>query len=232
MLELYLNTIYPFIKLSYLYPNENIGKNKNKVDTNTLLNLTYSYKEEPLIINSYYIENLILKNSSIPYYTSNSEESIKVYKVWDIKGITEEGIKISYWNSNMNKPKSTYLLFTDIESITFTYIHWTRTNQIFNYFRNIIRNKYNEDIETNKEYKIKEKDILKLREVCSKVLEVKDKEYSLKYLPTYRGNFFGNYEYNETYYNQLLYTISKIRIDKGEVYNRSKEKEYTLKALW
>ena len=58
--------------------------------------------------------------------------------------------------------------------------------------------------------KVSYEKLCQLRDYCACILVYREK--APKLLPTVSGFFFGNTEYNELYFEQLVYTLSKLSI--------------------
>lgn len=68
----------------------------------------------------------------------------------------------------------------------------------------------------------------KYNKVTGKVLSRKSRKYCAEHLPTQDGFFFGNTDYNEYYYNDLLYTKDRLEyilnhynVDSAKIYYSS-----------
>ena len=91
-------------------------------------------------------------------------------------------------------------------SIRYDAIYWRKANHIHKWFVDNVQNG-NDDC---KDYYLSLKTLLKLREVCYKVLDERNEELSKKLLPTYQGCFYGSYEYDDYYYDAVRYTANSI----------------------
>jgi len=91
-------------------------------------------------------------------------------------------------------------------SIRYDAIYWRKANHIHKWFVDNVQNG-NDDC---KDYYLSLKTLLKLREVCYKVLDERNEELSKKLLPTYQGFFYGSYEYDDYYYDAVRYTAKSI----------------------
>ena len=88
--------------------------------------------------------------------------------------------------------------------------YWRKANQIHNWF---IEN-CADGVDDCKPITVTEKDLVKLRELCKKVL--KDHSKAKELLPTQEGFFFGSTDYDDWYYKDLEYTVKALKdIDAG-----------------
>ena len=85
-------------------------------------------------------------------------------------------------------------------------MYWRKANQFHNWF---IEN-YNNGVDNNdgKQIKVTYKQVEEFLEVIRKVLE--SKEIAEEVLPTIRGFFFGDTEYNEYYFEDLEETFKDL----------------------
>ena len=89
--------------------------------------------------------------------------------------------------------------------------YWRKANQIHHWFVENIQNG-NDD---QREYIVSKKRLIELLETCYEVLKyvdlkesiVKDEEAVRGLLPTYKGFFFGRYDYGEDYIDDIKNTI-------------------------
>lgn len=82
-------------------------------------------------------------------------------------------------------------------------IYWRKCNQIHGFFDRICC-----EVENCKSYPITISQLSALKEICEEVLD--NPSLAKEKLPTMRGFFFGGYDYDEYYFNQLKYTVEKI----------------------
>ena len=85
-------------------------------------------------------------------------------------------------------------------------IYWRKANYINKWFESHL--KCNGYIENLSRYPINKRILSSLKTDCRKVLT--NHELAPILIPTQHGPFFGSYEYDESYFNQLLYTIDNI----------------------
>ena len=89
------------------------------------------------------------------------------------------------------------------EDDDFIEIYWRKCNQVHGFFDRICGG-----VENCRDYPITIPQLLALKELCQEVLD--NPGLASEKLPIMRGFFFGCYEYDEFYFNQLKYTIEKI----------------------
>ena len=83
-------------------------------------------------------------------------------------------------------------------------IYWRKANQIHGWFVDIIQ--HGED--DGGVYYISWGVLQDLKDICKQVLE--DRSSAEELLPTREGPFFGSYEYDDSYFENLQDTIEKI----------------------
>lgn len=82
-------------------------------------------------------------------------------------------------------------------------IYWRKCNQIHSWFDNLVGG-----VENCEDYPVTIKDLEKLRDDCKWVLN--DRSMAGDILPVMRGCFFGGYDYDEYYFEQLEYTVKEL----------------------
>lgn len=82
-------------------------------------------------------------------------------------------------------------------------IYWRKANQIHGWF-----DRFFGGVENCEEYNVTIDTLKLLKADCEKVLN--DEVASEQVLPIMKGSFFGNYEYDELYFQKLKYTVDKI----------------------
>jgi hypothetical protein len=101
-------------------------------------------------------------------------------------------------------------------------IYWRKCNQIHGFFDRICG-----EVENCTHYPIKISQLMALKEVCQEVLD--NPSLAEEKLPTMMGFFFGGYDYDEYYFDQLRYTIDQI----NELLERSDDSfEYYYLTWW
>ena len=107
--------------------------------------------------------------------------------------------------------------FTSI-NVSFCVAYWRKANQIHNWF---VKNVQNGKDDCG-EYYVEREQLQKLLNICEYVLQKKDDfEVAKEVLPTSQGFFFGDSQYNDSYYDDLQRTIDKlINILTKEKYNQ------------
>ncbi len=87
-------------------------------------------------------------------------------------------------------------------------IYWRKANHIHGYFERV--KDPNKRLESCEKIEIDEKVLIKLLETCYEVR--KNKELAEKLLPRVEGFFFGSMEYDNSYYEDIDYTIEMIEV--------------------
>jgi hypothetical protein len=117
-------------------------------------------------------------------------------------------------------------------TVQVTCAYWRKSNQIHNWFVDNVQ--AGED--DCKPYYVGRKQLVELRTLCATVLEdvagLTDKDEIATYcdenLPTQAGFFFGSYEYDEYYFDDLKSTIRQI----DSVLTLSDEYDFEYQASW
>ena len=103
---------------------------------------------------------------------------------------------------------------------------WRKANQIHRWFVDNVQ-----DGEDNcAEYFVSGEQLNDLRELCKDVLEHHDTKYSLDNLPPDEGFFFGSYDIDDWYYEDLERTV-KI-VDEIQRTDPELSGEYTYQSSW
>jgi hypothetical protein len=89
-----------------------------------------------------------------------------------------------------------------VKEICLDAMYWRKANAIHGWFVNVVQ--YGED--DCKEYEVDRKQLETLRDLCKDILEHPDAERDEDLEPT-QGFFFGSYEKNEWYYEDLKNTV-------------------------
>jgi hypothetical protein len=97
--------------------------------------------------------------------------------------------------------------------------YWRKANQIHRWF---VDNVQGGDDDC-KPYEVSGEQLLELVKLCKKVL--KNKELAEELLPTQEGFFFGNTNYDEYYYQDLIDTIKQLK-------DVNKDYWYIYQASW
>jgi|1_EtaG_2_1085319.scaffolds.fasta_scaffold02223_10 hypothetical protein len=108
-------------------------------------------------------------------------------------------IKGKKWSAkgDFNKPGK-------LKGVTCNAIYWRKANAIHKWFVDNVQS--GED--NCGTYYVSRQQLIQLKELCEKVLANKDKASEL--LPIHQGFFFGTYEYDERYWDNLTGTIKEI----------------------
>lgn len=104
-----------------------------------------------------------------------------------------------------------------IYSITEDVGYWRKSNQIHKWFVDNVQGG-KDDCES---YDVGYEDLLKLKELCEKVLKTKDTSL----LPPQSGFFFGSTEIDEGYFEDLKYTVKMIE-------DLDPEGDYIYRSSW
>lgn len=111
-------------------------------------------------------------------------------------------------------------------------IYWQKANQIHNWFA---RRLANGDLENCKFYECSRQDLIDLCATCKEVIKAFNEsletgeKIAKELLPTQEGFFFGTYEYNETYVQQLNETITDLE---KVIWNWDTNRIYQYYAWW
>ena len=89
----------------------------------------------------------------------------------------------------------------DVSAVTVELGYWRKANHIHKWFVDNVQN----GVDNCGEYFVSMQDLETLLIICKQVLEDKTKASSL--LPTQQGFFFGGYEYDEWYFDDLESTV-------------------------
>lgn len=84
--------------------------------------------------------------------------------------------------------------------------YWRKANQVHQWFVDNVQS--GED--NCAEYYVSREQLEELLSVCQEVKATKDKEVAEELLPTQAGFFFGSYEIDEWYWEQIDYTIEQL----------------------
>ena len=101
-------------------------------------------------------------------------------------------------------------------------IAWRKRNQIHGYFDRLF-----DEVENCEAYPISIEQLEKLVDTCKTVLENHDSAEDL--LPVRGGIFFGNYEYNDFYFNQVGETMEDL---KNLIKSHDGKTQYYYYAWW
>jgi hypothetical protein len=100
--------------------------------------------------------------------------------------------------------------------------YWRKSNAIHRWFVENVQ----KGIDDCGEYRVSLNQLIKLKEVCTQVLDDKSKADEL--LPTMSGSFFGSTDYDEYYFGDLIQTIEIIE----EVLNYEDGSYYSYQSSW
>lgn len=116
--------------------------------------------------------------------------------------------------------------FNRVSSITEEVMYWRKANQIHNWFVDNVQDG-NDDC---KEYTVSREDLEELLSVCKEVKEDNSKAKDL--LPVAEGFFFGSYEYDEWYFQQIDYTIEELTKLLEEVDKNNCDVDFVYQSSW
>ena len=92
-----------------------------------------------------------------------------------------------------------------LNEITWEAIYWRKANQIHNWF---VEN-CQKGIDECQESEVSIKQLEELKELCKKIMDNHDLAEEL--LPIQKGFFFGGYDYDEYYFNDIERTYEQIK---------------------
>lgn len=103
--------------------------------------------------------------------------------------------------------KSESVRIENPESIVVDYelIYWRKANMIHQWFVDHIQ----EGEDDCGEYSVSLEELEELLNICNKVLE--NSELANELLPTKKGFFFGDTDYGENYFEDIKYTVDKLK---------------------
>lgn len=110
-----------------------------------------------------------------------------------------------------------------------TVIYWRKANAIHKFLSDAIIEKQDLDLYEieNVGYYLVDYEILEsLYQTCQKVLDNHDLASEL--LPTYQGFFYGTYEYDEYYFDNIKYTMNKLE----ELFKHYKKTDTFIYHVW
>ena len=101
-------------------------------------------------------------------------------------------------------------------------IEWRKANQIHGYFDRLC-----DGVENLERYEISFENLQELKEVCRKVLD--NHSLAEKELPVKVGCFFGSYDYDEWYFDEVQCTLNKLN---DVLRNSDSDDEFCYQAWW
>jgi len=115
----------------------------------------------------------------------------------------------------------------ELSKLVFKAAYWRKANQIHHWFVENVQD--GED--DCKRYYVDKEQLIELRKMCEKILNEKDKDKQLKLakklLPPSEGFFFGTYEYDEWYFQDLKDTVKQLKNVEVDSFN-----DYYYQASW
>ena len=115
-----------------------------------------------------------------------------------------------------------YLIKFDENGVDSEAIYWRKCNQIHGFFDNLVGG-----VENCEYYDIELENLYELKRICEEV--IKRPNSAEIELPTQMGFFFGGYEYDEYYFEQIKYTLDKLH----ELFKNHNENDtYRYYAWW
>ncbi len=112
---------------------------------------------------------------------------------------------------------------------------WRKANQVHSWFVD----KVQDGDDNCREYYVSRDELDDLRELCRQVLDMRDRQEANPdealptaddILPVREGFFFGNYEYDEYYYEQVQYTYDTL--DKLLTNDKFKDFDFAYDSSW
>lgn len=94
-----------------------------------------------------------------------------------------------------------------ISSIVEEVAYWRKANQIHRWFVENVQ----EGVDDCKEYYVSFEQLEKLVSICETVLAAKNDTLSASLLPPQQGFFFGSYEFDDWYYENVRNTIDQLK---------------------
>jgi hypothetical protein len=112
-----------------------------------------------------------------------------------------------------------------ISSIVEEVAYWRKANQIHRWFVENVQ----EGVDDCREYYVSFEQLEKLVTICETVLAAKNDTLSASLLPPQQGFFFGSYEFDDWYYENVSNTIDQLKecIINATVDNGSKDYYYS-----
>ena len=112
-----------------------------------------------------------------------------------------------------------------ISSIVEEAAYWRKANQIHRWFVENVQ----EGVDDCREYYVSFEQLEKLLSICETVLAAKNDTLSASLLPPMQGFFFGSYEFDDWYYENVSNTIDQLKecIINATVDNGSKDYYYS-----
>jgi hypothetical protein len=112
-----------------------------------------------------------------------------------------------------------------ISSIVEEVAYWRKANQIHRWFVENVQ----DNIDDCREYYVSFEQLEKLVTICETVLAAKNDTLSASLLPPMQGFFFGSYEFDDWYYENVSNTIDQLKecIINGTVDSGSKDYYYS-----
>jgi len=112
-----------------------------------------------------------------------------------------------------------------VSSIVEDVAYWRKANQIHRWFVENVQ----EGKDDCREYYVSLEQLKKLVELCETVLAAKNEVLSETLLPPQQGFFFGSYEFDDWYYENISNTIDQLKecIINAEVDNGSQDYYYS-----
>ena len=137
--------------------------------------------------------------------------SKKTYvKQWDFQK-DEDKHKVIVKKGGKNHPTiKTSRISEVIEQVGY----WRKANQIHQWFVDNVQ----DGVDDCREYMVEKEKLKELLDICIKIKELytKDKDefekYAKEHLPTQSGFFFGNYEYEDMYIQDINDTIETLQV--------------------
>jgi hypothetical protein len=112
-----------------------------------------------------------------------------------------------------------------ISSIVEEVAYWRKANQIHRWFVENVQ----DNVDDCREYYVSFEQLEKLLSICETVFAAKNDTLSASLLPPMQGFFFGSYEFDDWYYENVSNTIDQLKecIINGTVDSGSKDYYYS-----
>ena len=115
-----------------------------------------------------------------------------------------------------------------ISSIVEEAAYWRKANQIHRWFVENVQ----EGVDDCKEYYVSFEQLEKLLSICETVLAAKNDTLSASLLPPQQGFFFGSYEFDDWYYENVSNTIDQLKECIINATVDSGSKDYYYSSSW
>ena len=192
-LDMYLKEVKDFESIEWATDHEK--EKENRYDKQVILKFKDGTEKQIFAYNLYGL-NLVNGNT---------------LSICGVEDITEDKLLVKIWNINAQEGEEHTLQmevpFNIIKSVPYECAYWRKANQIHAWFVDNVQD--GED--DCGSYEVSGEQLLELVELCKEVLEKRTKDFSEATLPTCAGFFFGSYEYDDYYYEDIENTINQLQ---------------------